>query len=111
MLKHELERGEIMKSVLIIAAAAVLSMASHANAADGKAVYTSACALCHTTGAMGAPKTGDKARWAPLIKTGMEALYKNTINGKNAMPPKGGKSDLSDADAKAAVDYIVSQSK
>ncbi len=100
-----------MKTVLIVAAAAVLSVANYANAADGKAVYTSACALCHATGAMGAPKTGDKARWAPLIKTGMDTLYKNTINGKNTMPPKGGKSGITDADAKAAVDYMVSQSK
>lgn len=100
-----------MKTALIIAAAAVLSIAGHANAADGKAVYTSACALCHATGAMGAPKTGDKARWVPLIKSGMDTLYKNTINGKNAMPPKGGKSGLTDDNVKAALDYMVSQSK
>ncbi len=99
-----------MKTVLIVVAT-VLSIASHANAADGKAIYTSACALCHATGAMGAPKTGDKARWAPLIKTGMDTLYKSTINGKNAMPPRGGKSGLTDDDVKAAVDYMVSQSK
>ncbi|MFZ5593852.1 MAG: c-type cytochrome [Pseudomonadota bacterium] len=67
--------------------------------------------MCHATGAMGAPKTGDKARWAPLIKSGMDSLYNNTLKGKGAMPPKGGKVDLSDADVKAAVDYIVSQSK
>ncbi|MDX1253478.1 MAG: cytochrome c5 family protein [Gammaproteobacteria bacterium] len=95
----------------VVVAALALSVAGHANAADGKAVYSSACAMCHATGAMGAPKTGDKARWAPLIKTGMDSLYNSTLKGKGTMPPKGGKADLSDADVKAAVDYMVTQSK
>lgn len=99
-----------MKNSFIGIAAALL-LAGQAHAADGKAVYSSACALCHATGAMGAPKTGDKARWAPLIKSGMDSLYNSTLKGKGSMPAKGGKTDLSDADIKAAVDYMVSQSK
>ena len=63
------------------------------------------------TGAAGAPKLGDNAAWAPRIKAGSEALYDSAIKGKNAMPPKGGNASLSDADVKAAVDYMVSQSK
>jgi cytochrome c5 len=33
------------------------------------------------------------------------------MNGKNAMPPKGACAACSDADLKAAMDYMVAQSK
>lgn len=76
-----------------------------------KTIYTASCAACHGTGAAGAPKLGDKAAWAPRIKTGAESLYNSAIKGKNAMPPKGGNASLSDGDVKAVVDYMVSQAK
>ncbi|WP_287669102.1 c-type cytochrome [Accumulibacter sp.] len=66
---------------------------------------------CHASGAAGAPKAGDKAAWAPRIATGSAALIKSAINGKNAMPPKGGNPDLSDAEVKAAVEHLVGLSK
>ncbi len=78
---------------------------------DGKKVYDTTCMACHATGAANAPKLGDKAAWAPRIKTGTEALYASVLKGKGAMPPKGGNAALPDADAKAAVDYIVAGSK
>ena len=77
----------------------------------GKAVYDKTCTVCHASGIAGAPKLGDKTDWAPRIKTGIEALYSNSLKGKNAMPPKGGNTGLPDADVKAAVDYMVAQSK
>ncbi len=77
----------------------------------GKKLYTKVCAACHTTGAAGAPKIGDSAAWAPRIAVGMDALYKNAINGINSMPPKGTCMTCSDADIDAAVDYIIAQSK
>jgi cytochrome c5 len=80
-------------------------------AGTGKTVFEANCAVCHVPGAANAPKFGDKAAWSPRIKTGMESLYKSALSGKNAMPPKGGNATLADADVKAAVDYIVSQSK
>ena len=76
-----------------------------------KAIYTASCAACHTTGAAGAPKLGDNSAWVPRIKAGDESLYNSALKGKNAMPPKGGNASLSDADVKAVVDYMVSQSK
>ena len=81
--------------------------AATADAGKGKAVFDSACTVCHTAGVAGAPKTGDKAAWAPRLKTGMDALYASSIKGKNAMPPKGGNLALTDADVNAAVDYMV----
>ena len=78
---------------------------------DGATVYNSVCSACHASGAAGAPKAGDKAAWAPRIATGTPALVKSAINGKNAMPAKGGNPDLSDAEIKAAVEYLIGLAK
>lgn len=91
-------------------AAAPAAAAAEPDLAKGKAVYGTACFACHMTGAAGAPKLGDKAAWAPRIAQGMETLYASSINGKGAMPPKGGRVDIPDADIKAAVAYMVSES-
>jgi hypothetical protein len=56
-----------------------------------------------------APKTGDKAAWAPRIKKGAAGLTASVMKGMGAMPPKGGAA--SEADVKAAVDYMISQAK
>jgi cytochrome c5 len=58
-----------------------------------------------------APKTGDKTAWAPLIKQGTAALTASVIKGKGMMPARGGHANLSDADIKAAVEHMESQSK
>ena len=95
------------------AAPAVAAAAAPAggDSGKGKSVYESSCAACHTAGVAGAPKTGDKAAWAPRIKTGKDALYTSVIKGKGAMPPKGGNASASDADLKAAVDYLIGLAK
>ena len=78
---------------------------------DGATVYNTLCSACHATGVAGAPKTGDKAAWAPRIATGSAALLKSATEGKNAMPARGGAADLSDAELTAAVDYLVGKAK
>jgi cytochrome c5 len=82
-----------------------------ADLAKGEAVYKGACFVCHATGAAGAPLLGNQGLWAPRIALGMDALNAAAINGKGAMPPKGGRMDLSDDDVRAAVAYMVEQSK
>jgi cytochrome c5 len=91
--------------------AATPAASATAPAASGKTVYDASCQACHATGAAGAPKLGDKAAWASRIGAGAAAMHASAIKGKNAMPPKGGNPGLSDADVKAAVDYMVSQAK
>ena len=76
----------------------------------GKRIYQQTCSACHDSGAAGAPRRGDKAAWAPRIATGQAALYKAALEGMNAMPPRGG-SGASDAEIKAAVDYLVAESR
>ena len=85
--------------------------AAGAAGGKGKATYDAICSACHGTGAAGAPKFGDKAAWAPRIKTGIETLHNAALKGMGAMPPKGGNPSLADADVRAAVDYMVSAAK
>jgi cytochrome c5 len=98
---------------LSLASVTVPAAASGARpaAASGKATFDGVCSVCHATGVAGAPKFGDKAAWAPRIKTGLEALHASALKGKGAMPAKGGNPALADADVKAAVDYMVAAAK
>lgn len=90
-----------------------LLAATSGYAATAEETYKSSCAACHDAGVAGAPKLGDKAAWAPRIKTGKEALYKSGISGKpgTAMMAKGGAANLSDADVKAVVDLMMAKAK
>ncbi|HEY5682282.1 MAG TPA: c-type cytochrome [Sulfuricaulis sp.] len=94
---------------------AIIPSANAAAAADGKKIYDASCMACHAAGVAGAPKLGDKANWAPRIAQGNDKMYTNAIKGFQGkvgmMPPKGGNMSLKDEDVKAAVDYMVSQSK
>ncbi|WP_228287829.1 c-type cytochrome [Thiothrix subterranea] len=93
------------------AEAAPVQAAAPVAAIDGEKVYKGICFSCHDVGVAGSPKFGDKAAWAPRIATGAEALYASSLNGKGAMPAKGGNPALSDAEVKAAVDYMVANGK
>ena len=75
--------------------------------ADVPAVYTRSCASCHRSGVAGAPKLGDSGAWAPRAATGIEALTASVIKGKGAMPPRGTARGASDAELRAAVEYML----
>lgn len=77
----------------------------------GEKLYKQACAACHVAGVAGAPKFADKAAWAPRIATGMDALVAAVIAGKGIMPAKGGAAGASDADLRAATQYMVDAAK
>ena len=72
----------------------------------GEVVYNAQCAACHANGLAGAPKFGDKAAWAPRIKTGFDALWNSALKGKNAMGAQGG-GDYEDFEIARAVVYLV----
>jgi cytochrome c5 len=94
-------------AVMTVAAAAPTAAAPAAAAVDGEAVYKQACSACHAVGAAGAPKSGDKAAWAPRIKKGEEALVASALKGIGIMPPKGGNASLTEAQIRAAVAYQI----
>src|ERR1700693_1250148 len=96
--------------MIIVAALAALFGTGIAAATDGKAVYAKTCSACHTKGLVGAPKLGDKSMWEPRIKKGgVDVLTASVIAGKGVMAPRAGAASLSDADTKAAVEYMISQ--
>jgi len=74
---------------------------------DGRQVYYTYCAVCHKSGLNAAPKYGNKALWAKRIEQGREVMYKHAIEGLRGMPPRGGIPSLSDAQVKAATDFMV----
>jgi cytochrome c5 len=95
-----------------IAPVAQVQMAAAAPAGGkertGEELYKSVCGACHETGVAGAPKTGDKAAWAPRNKQGFDMLLKSAVLGKNAMPPKGG-SDANEAELARAVVFLANK--
>lgn len=77
---------------------------------SGADVVAAACAACHTTGALNAPKIGDNAAWNARAGKGVDTLVANAINGIGQMPAKGGNAALSDAEVRSAVVEILAQS-
>jgi cytochrome c5 len=90
--------------------AAAPAVAPTTDTGEGKKLYKTVCFTCHDAGVAGAPIVGNKEQWAPRIAQGQEAMYHTALNGKGAMPAKGGNPTLSDESVKAAVDYMVEQS-
>lgn len=81
------------------------------NSAEAKKLYKTVCFTCHDAGIAGAPIVGNTEQWAPRIAQGKDALYHTSLNGKGAMPPKGGNPSLDDDLVKATVDYMVDLSQ
>jgi cytochrome c5 len=78
----------------------------------GEEVYKAVCSACHAAGTAGAPKFGDAGAWAPRISEGYDTLLHNALNGKGAMPARGGTSpdDYSDFEIARAVVYMANGS-
>ena len=74
---------------------------------SGETVYKEVCSACHAAGVANAPKFGDRAKWAPLIKEGQHVLSAHAWVGVRAMPPKGGRADLSLEEFSRAVAYMA----
>jgi cytochrome c5 len=100
---------------ILILTSSLLLIPASAAIADGKAVFDKTCKMCHATGIAGAPKLGDKADWSARHKQGIDTLVQHATEGfkgaKGIMPPKGGNPTLSDADIKAAVQYMLDAAK
>lgn len=73
----------------------------------GEQIYQALCTSCHAAGLLAAPKTGDAADWADRMAQGFEANVASVINGKGAMPARGGGADLTDTEVERAVAYLM----
>jgi c(7)-type cytochrome triheme protein len=97
-----------MRVRILIAAVGGLLVAATAGAQTGKALYDKVCAGCHAAGVIGAPKPGDAEAWKPRLAKGMDTVVRNAINGTpRGMPPKGGRAELTDAQIRSVVDFMV----
>ena len=76
-------------------------------AATPEEIYQAACQSCHASGILESPLFGDNAAWQPRFAQGLEALYQSVINGKGNMPPKAGRTDLSEETIRTTVDYML----
>ncbi|MCF6317982.1 MAG: c-type cytochrome [Proteobacteria bacterium] len=90
----------------IVAQASSQAVAAFDGTLDGKTIYDNACMSCHLSGLAGAPKLV-AADWTARMANGVETLITNSINGKGAMPPRGGRMDLSDEQMKAVVEFMT----
>lgn len=92
-------------------AAATATATAGAAAGAGEALYKQACQVCHAAGVAGAPKFGDKAAWSARLPAGIDALFNSVAKGKGAMPPRGGAAQATDADLRAAVEFMAAAAK
>lgn len=76
---------------------------------SGADIYQNACFGCHGTGALGAPKINVAADWTSRLDKGFDTIWKNAIDGINAMPAMGGCMDCSDEDIKAAIEHMIKE--
>jgi cytochrome c5 len=81
--------------------------AGSAKARSGEEVYTASWLACHAAGIANAPKPDDKAAWEPRVATGLDALMKTAIEGKGAMPARGGNPAVTDEEIKNAILYMT----
>jgi cytochrome c5 len=79
-----------------------------AAAKTGQQVFENQCTTCHTSGALGAPKFGDAAAWAPRIAKGYDALLVSATKGKGNMPAQSG-GDFSDFEIGRAIVYMANK--
>lgn len=91
--------------VLAIACGSIPALAQTLK--SGEQVYKEVCAACHATGVSKAPKFGDKVVWKPLVAEGQHVLTAHAWVGVRAMPPRGGRPDLSLEEFSRATAYMA----
>lgn len=92
-------------------AALVAASVPSVYAADGEAVYRATCSTCHESGAGNAPRTGRADEWRERFVYGRAALHAAAVDGvpSTAMAAKGGFNQLSTAEVRAAVDFMLAR--
>src|SRR5207247_2985520 len=71
-----------------------------AGSRTGEQVYKAVCTTCHQTGDAGAPKSGDRAAWAPRTEEGLSQMVADGIKGGRAMPAPGGDPAVTDEETR-----------
>ena len=106
--------ARLISTLLVFAAAAMLTFATPAmagDAASGAKVFSANCAACHAGGnnVVNGAKTLKKDALEKYEMNSLEAIITQVTNGKNAMPKFGGR--LTDAQIEDVATYVLSQSE
>ncbi len=82
---------------------------------DGEKIFEETCASCHTGGfkgwMTGAPEIGDYDDWEIYFKDGLTEITKHIYNGTDRHEAKGDCDECSEEQIKAAIEYIISNTK
>jgi cytochrome c5 len=89
------------------AASAVFANTARGDMVEGRHVYVQVCAACHTNGVAGAPLYGKRSDWETRLLLGKNQMMRSVLKGKGSMPPKGGNPSVTDAQAAAAMEYML----
>ena len=92
-----------LSTAILVAQAAVPPTSTR----SGAQIVQNQCALCHGPGVGGAPRIGDRGAWNKRLSSGLDGLVRSAAIGKGGMPPRGGQSDLSDSELRAAVAHML----
>lgn len=99
--------------LMILLTAGFLTAEAVAEEGDGREpekIYNQYCVACHAQGVAGAPKLDDTAAWQERLDArGHDGLVQSSMNGLNAMPPKGTCSNCSQEEMEATVDWMLSE--
>ena len=87
-----------------------VNKAAPRKARTGEQLVKAKCGECHLTGKDGAPKVGDRDAWVNRVSGGLDKVIESGIHGRGAMPARGGLADITDAEMRAAVVYMFTES-
>lgn len=76
----------------------------------GEKIFIQYCSSCHSAKPVidvKAPRVNDEKAWLFRRQLGIDTLLKTTINGKGAMPARGGCFECSDDQLRAAIQYML----
>lgn len=79
---------------------------------SGREIVNHFCVACHAEKpfvSVGAPRMHHDEEWAERKKQGMETLERHVADGFNAMPPRGGCFECSDAQLRQAITYMMNK--
>jgi cytochrome c5 len=84
-----------------------ISRTSVAASRTGAQIVDTQCSKCHAEGVGGAPRIGDRPAWIKRETKGLDYLVRSAINGHGGMPPRGGMANLTDAEIRGAIVYMM----
>lgn len=72
-----------------------------------KDIYNKYCVMCHAAGVAGAPIFRQQNLWRERLQKGFAMVWKNSWEGINAMPARGGCMDCSKDDIREVIIYML----